>query len=447
MAGLIGGAHPARKVLTLVHAIAAGASHIDHAEILRAGDTARVLGHRVMAPSTLGTFLRAFTFGYVRQLEAVVGTVLVRAWALGAGPGQARLVIDVDSTICEVEGKKKQGAAYGYTKVLGYHPILASRADSGEIVHARMRKGSANTARGARRFIDEVVARLRRAGAAGEIVMRFDSGFWSKDTIATLARHGVRYTMAVRTNTRGVAEAIAGIDETAWSDIAYTPGGQAQVAETEYGGRRLIVRRTRLTDARQARLWPDWRHFAFLTDLDADAAEIDAFHRAHASVELAIRDLKEGAGLEHCPSGNFSANSAWLQCAVLAHNLIRWTATIAEAEPTDRLTVARTVRFQLLAIPARLVNRSGTLTLRTPARWPWAELSPAASTPFEPCPPPANPPAARRPATLTPALTTQTPQDSSTGHVHTAGQQRPTNPKILGPKTSLLPTADRWIEA
>jgi Transposase DDE domain group 1 len=374
MGGLIGGAHPGRKVLTLVHAIVAGGSHIDHAEILRAGDTARVLGHRVMAPSTLGTFLRSFTFGHVRQLEAVVGAVLARAWALGAGPGQARLVIDIDSTICEVEGKKKQGAADGYTKVLGYHPILASRADTGEIVHARMRKGSANTARGGRRFIDEVVARLRRAGAAGEMVMRFDSGFWSKDTIATLARHRVDYTMAVRTNTKGVAEAIAAIDETAWTEIAYTPGGQAQVAETEYQGRRLIVRRTRLTNARQARLWPDWRHFAFLTDLHGDAPDIDAFHRAHASVELVIRDLKEGAGLEHCPSGYFSANSAWLQCAVLAHNLILWTATIAEAGPTNRLTVARTVRFQLLAIPGRLVNRSGIPTLRAPARWPWAAL-------------------------------------------------------------------------
>ncbi len=195
-----------------------------------------------------------FTFGYVRELEAIAGKVMERAWALGAGPGETRLVIDVDSTICQVEGKHKQGAAYGYTSVLGYHPILASRADSGEIVHARMRKGSANTARGARRFIDEVVARLRRAGAAGEIVVRFDSGFWSKDTIATLARHRVRYTMAVRTNTKGVAEAIAGIDETAWREIAYTPGGVAQVAETEYGQRRLVVRRTRLTDSRQARL-------------------------------------------------------------------------------------------------------------------------------------------------------------------------------------------------
>jgi hypothetical protein len=374
MAGLVGGAHPARKVLTLVHTIVAGGSHIDHAEILRAGDTARVLGHGVMAPSTLGTFLRAFSFGHVRQLEAVVGQVLERAWRLGAGPGEGGLVVDVDSTICEVEGKHKQGAAYGYTKVLGYHPILASRADTGEIVHARMRKGSANTARGARRFIDEIVARLRRAGATGQIVLRFDSGFWSKDTITTLARLKVSYTMAVHANHKAVAEVIAGIDEAAWTEIDYPSGGQAQVAESEYWGRRLIVRRTRLTDPRQARLWPDWRHFAFLTDLNADPVDLDAFHRAHASVELAIRDLKEGAGLEHCPSGNFSANSAWLQCAVLAHNLIRWTATIGQPTPVDRLTVARTVRLQLLAIPARLVNRSGTLTLRGPARWPWAQL-------------------------------------------------------------------------
>ena len=125
-------------------------------------------------------------------------------------------VFDVDSTICEVHGYKKQGAAYGYTKVVGYHPIVAVRADSGEVLHARMRKGSANTARGARRFIDELVARLRRAGAGGEIVMRFDSGFWSNDTIKVLARHGVRYTMAVRANNKYVAAVIAAIDENAW---------------------------------------------------------------------------------------------------------------------------------------------------------------------------------------------------------------------------------------
>jgi hypothetical protein len=371
LVGRVGGSRPGRKVLTLVHAMVAGASHIDHVDVLRAGNTAAVLPHRVMAPSTLGTFLRSFTFGHVRQLEAVVGEVLRRAWSLGAGPGSARLVIDVDSTVCEVEGKLKQGAAFGYTKVLGYHPLLASRADTGEVLHARMRKGSANTARGARRFIDELVARVRRAGASGEIVMRLDSGFWSKATIATLGRLNVRYTMAVRTNTRGVAAAIAAIDESTWRRIDYTADGEAQVAECTYGGRRLIVRRTRLTDRRQLRLWPDWRHFAFLTDLDGDAVSLDAFHRQHAVIELDIRDLKDGAGLEHIPSGNFSANSAWLQCAVLAHNLIRWTATAGQPSPVEQRTVARTFRQRLIDMPGRLINHAGTPTLRGPLNWPW----------------------------------------------------------------------------
>jgi len=372
LTGRVGGARPGRKVLTLVHAIVAGASHIDHADLLRCGGTGRVLPFRVMAPSTLGTFLRSFTFGHVRQLEAVVGESLRRAWTMGAGPGSARLVVDVDSTVCQVAGKAKSGAAFGYTRVLGYHPILATRADTGEVLHARMRKGSANTARGARQFINEVVARLRRAGASGEMVMRFDSGFWSKDTIATLARHDVRYTMALRTNTPAVAAVIAAIADDAWVDIDYTPDGQAQVAECTYWDKRLIVRRTRLTGAAQARLWPDWRHFGFLTDLDGDAASLDAFHRDHAVVELAIRDLKEGAGMEHVPSGNFSANSAWLQCAVLAHNLIRWSVTLGQPGPVDRLTVARTVRVRLIAVPGRIVNRAGTITLRGPAGWPWA---------------------------------------------------------------------------
>lgn len=373
LVGRIGGALPGRKVLTLVHTIVAGGSHIDHADVLRAGGTQGVLAHRVMAPSTLGTFLRAFTFGHVRQLEAVVGEALARAWALGAGPGAGRLVVDVDSTICEVAGKLKAGAAFGYTKVLGYHPLLATRAETGEVLHARMRTGSANTQRGARRFVEELVGRVRRAGASGEIVMRFDSGFWSNATLATLARLNVRYTMAVRTNTKGLDAVIGAIDEGSWVDIDYTPDGQAQVAETIYHGRRLVVRRTRLTDTRQARLWPDWRHFAFLTDLDGDTVATDEFHRHHAVVELAIRDLKEGAGLEHVPSGHFFANGAWLCCAVLAHNLIRWTATIGEPGPVQ-CRVARTIRTQLINIPARLVNRSGTPTLRGPFHWPWAQL-------------------------------------------------------------------------
>ena len=379
LTGRVGGARPGRKVLTLTHSMIASGTHIDHADMLRAGSTAAVLGHRVMAPSTIGTFLRTFTFGHVRQLEAVNGQALQRSWAAGVGPLDA-LVIDIDSTICEVDGKNKQGAGYGYTHELGYHPILATRADTGEVLHARMRKGAANTQRGARRFIDEVVARVRRAGAVGELTLRVDSGFWSNDTVVGLNRLNVRYTMAVRTNTKGINNAIAAIPDNAWRDIEYTCDGQAQVAECNYttgSGKkaatlRLIVRRTRLTDKQQMKLWPDWRHHAFLTDIDGDAVDLDRFHRQHAVVELAIRDLKEGAGLEHVPSGNFHANSAWLQCAVLAHNLIRWTTILGGVRVDDQLIVARTIRTRLLALPGRIVNRAGRPTLRLPINWPWA---------------------------------------------------------------------------
>lgn len=381
LTGRVGGALPGRKILTLVHAMVAGASHIDHTDMLRAGSTGTVLGHAVMAPSTLGTFLRAFTFGHLRQLDRVIAETIRRAWAAGAGPGDGQLVVDIDSTIAAVHGHHKQGASYGYTHELGYHPILATRADTGEVLHARMRKGSANTQRGTRRFVEELVARVRRAGATGELVMRFDSGYWSNDTISVLGRLNVRYTMAVRTGTKAVAAAIAGIAESAWVDIDYTCDGVAQVAECEYATgsgkrrvtRRLVVRRTRLTDTAQAKLWPDWRHHGFLTDLPGDAVTLDAFHRRHAVVELTIRDLKEGAGLEHIPSGYFFANGAWLACAVLAHNLTRWTARLGGIAARNQLVVARTIRTRLISMPGRLVNRAGTPTLRLPTDWPWAD--------------------------------------------------------------------------
>ena len=144
-----------------------GADSIDDCDVLRSGRTARVLGHRVMAPSTLGTFLRAFTFGHVRQLDRVLGELLGRAWRAGAGPGPQRLVVDVDSFIQEVHGKQKQGASYGYTSKLGYHPLVATRSGSGEVLHMRFRTGRANSQRGIIRFTDELIARVRRAGAGG----------------------------------------------------------------------------------------------------------------------------------------------------------------------------------------------------------------------------------------------------------------------------------------
>jgi len=379
LTGREGGSGPGRKVLTVVCAIVAGATHIDHVDILRAGSTQRVLPFRVMAPSTIGTFLRAFTFGHVRQLDAVADRVLKRVWNLGAGPAPGEdLVIDVDSTIAEVHGHHKQGAAYGYTKQLGYHPLLATRAGTGEILHARMRKGSAGSSRGVVRFVDELLARVRRAAADGQITLRAASGFWSWKLVDALNRHGVLWSITVSQHA-AIRAAIAAIPETAWVDIDYTLGGKAQVADTDYTtgtGRRertvrFVVRRTRLT-GRQAQLFPDWRHHAFITNTAHDAVTADAFHRNHAIVELAIRDLKEGAGLEHCPSGHYSANAAWLACAVLAHNLTRWTGLLGDASP-DRVTLNHaTIRTRLIAIAATLVNRSGRPTLRLPLNWPWA---------------------------------------------------------------------------
>ena len=371
-----GSARPGRKILTLVAAMIAGATHIDHVNMLRAGATGRVLPFKVMAPSTIGSFLRSFTFGHIRQLDAVMSRTLGRAWSLGAGPGDRPLVVDLDSTICEVHGKQKQAASYGYTRRLGYHPLLATRANTGEVLFARMRKGSANTARGVIRFVDELAANLARAGATGPITVRADSGFWSWKLCDRLDAHGIAWSITVRLH-KNMKTAIAGIDDDAWVDIDYPDAGQAQVAETTYtAGRgkkqrtvRLVVRRTRLTEPTQRRLWPDWRHHAFITsDTKTTTIDADRFHREHAVIELAIRDLKEGAGLEHIPSGHYHANAAWLACTVLAHNLGRWTTLLADHPPVTN----RTRRTRLISLPAAIANRSGRILLRFPARWPWA---------------------------------------------------------------------------
>ena len=237
-----------------------------------------------------------------------------------------------------------------------------------------MRKGSAGSSRGVVRFVDELVANLRRAGAAGPTTVRADSGFWSRKLIDRLDAHDVKWSITVALRS-AVRAAIQAIGDTAWTDIDYTKGGHAQVAETEYTtGRgkqkrtvRLVVRRTRLAEGAQQRLWPDWRHHAFITNTELDTAAADEFHRGHAVVELAIRDLKEGTGLEHVPSGHYGANCAPLACAVLAHNIGHWTTALAGASPATN----RSRRTRLVALAAVLVNRSGTPTLRYPARWPW----------------------------------------------------------------------------
>src|SRR3954468_2897095 len=210
-----GAANPGRKVMALLFAMVLGADSIDDTEVLRVGRTRRLLGGWLPGPSTLGTFLGAFTFGHVRQLDKLLAESLQRAWKAGAGPGDGRLVIDVDSFVGEVCGALKQGAAYGYTKVFGYHPILATRADTREALHIRLRRGSANTQKGIKRFLEELVARVERAGAAGTKLLRADSGFWNKKVFARLEQAGWQYSIGVRM-TKEIRAAVEAIDADGW---------------------------------------------------------------------------------------------------------------------------------------------------------------------------------------------------------------------------------------
>jgi Transposase DDE domain group 1 len=363
---LPGAGNAGRKVMSLVFAMALGADSIDDCDVLRSGCTRRLLGGWVAAPSTLGTFLRAFTFGHVRQLDRLLGEALTRAWQAGAGPGDGRLIIDVDSFVGEVCGRLKQGAAYGYTRLFGYHPILATRADTREALHIRLRKGSANTQKGMLRFTDELIARVTRAGATGVKLLRADSGFWNTKVFERLEKAGWQYSIGVRM-IKTVRAAVEAIPDDAWTKIDYPDDGEAQIAETVYGGRRLIVRRTRLLGA-QAELWPDWRHFCFITSRTDDIAVVEAEHRDHAVVEQVIADLKDQA-LAHFPSGHFHANAAWTVLAALTHNLLRWTELLGL--PGAVVRAARTVRRRLLALPGRLTRHARGWTLHLPARWPW----------------------------------------------------------------------------
>jgi DDE family transposase len=364
-----GAANPGRKVATMLSAMALGADCIEDCEVLRSGHTAAVLPHRIAAPSTLGTFLRSFTFGHVRQLDKVLAETLTRAWKAGAGPGSDRLVVDIDSFVSEVHGYTKQGAAYGYTRRRGYHPLLATRADTGEVLHIRLRKGSAGSARGALRFVEELIARTERAGAVGEKLLRADSAFNNKKVFGRLECAGWRYSIGIPVQPY-VRLAIEEIEESEWVALAgYPERGEAEIAETVLGGRRLIVRRTRLV-GEQAELFPDWRHFAFLTNRTEELEVVEAEHRQHAVVELCIRDLKDQA-LAHFPSGQWGANAAWAVIAALAHNLLRWVGVLGL--PGSTLRAARTLRRRLLALPGRLTRTARRWTLHLPARWPWQD--------------------------------------------------------------------------
>jgi hypothetical protein len=372
-----GRANAGEKAMTVISSVLAGGDCIDDVDALRSGGTAAVVGHRVAAPSTVGTFLRGFRWGHVRQLDAVSRMVLARAWEAGAGPGAAPLTVDLDSTICETYGLLKQGGSrFTYTHVRGYHPLLAAAAGTGDVLHSRLRGGSANTVRGAASFVAETVSRVREAGATGVITLRADSGFYSGKVIRTCRQLDVRFSVTVRLS-RPLHQVIAAIPEKAWTPIPYFLDG-ADVAETTYtpfGGRnakpvRLIVRRVRPTAGTQLDLEGIvFTYHAFITDREGDTLELEADHRRHAEVENTIRDLKEGVALNHMPSGRFGANGAWLALNVLAHNLARWVTRLGLGETLIR---TKTLRHRHLCLPGRLAHSARRVHLHLPTAWPWS---------------------------------------------------------------------------
>ena len=229
-----GRANTGDKLLTLVASALAGGDFIDDADALRAGGTVGVLGCVVKAPSTLGTFLRSFRWGHVRQLDRVSRQLLARAWAAGAGPGDLPLTIDLDSTICETYGLDKEGARHhNYIGARGYHPLLAIAAGTGDVLMSRLREGRANTARGAAHFLRETVGRVRYGGASGQLTVRADSGFYAHALVAVCREMGVRFSITIRQH-KGLRELIEAIPEQDWTPIPYWMDGAADVAETTY---------------------------------------------------------------------------------------------------------------------------------------------------------------------------------------------------------------------
>jgi hypothetical protein len=378
-----GAAHAGVKAMTLIYSALAGGDCIDDAALLRSGSTAALLAHELRAPSTLGTYLRSFTFGHTRQLDAVSRQLFARAWGAGAGVGDAPLTIDIDSTICETYGLAKEGGSrFTYTGVRGYHPLLAVVAGTGEVLHSRLRAGPANTIRGSAHFIGETITRLRGAGASGKLTLRADSGFYSAKVVAVCRKRKVCFSITMPIHRRLHAR-LGALPEEAWTAIPYfLPGaGVAEISYTPFGAKgtpvRLIVRRVPPTPGSQLALFTHYTYHAFICNREGDTLTLEADHRRHAEIENIVRDLKYGVGLNHLPSGKFAANAAWLAFQVLAHNLGVWVNRLGLRGAPLR---TKTLRSRYLALAGRLTRSARRLFLALPACWPWQDEFMAALT-------------------------------------------------------------------
>ncbi|MDP9821168.1 hypothetical protein J2S59_003890 [Nocardioides massiliensis] len=411
------GANAGLKVTSLVGGMVAGADSIDDMALLRHGGMGRLFT-RAYAPSTLGSFLRAFTFGHVRQLDAIASRFLIALGGLtgllGASADPAAsdtdtdlevdrgyALVDVDDTIIEVHGYAKQGAGFGYSGVRGLNALLATLTVPGGapvVVAQRLRKGSTGSPRGAKRLVGDAVRTARRLlGKNRPILVRMDSAFYGRRPVHAAIAGGAAVSVTVRMDKR-IKAAIEAIADDAWTTIEYTdaifdePSGRwisrAEVAEIDFTAfaaqkksdhvpGRLVVRRIpdfnaeKNKAAGQDTLFDTWRFHAFFTTTDADVLDTvaaDKMHRHHAVIEQVHADLK-GAALAHLPSGVFTANAAWLVLAVIAFNLTRAAASLTDRELAKATTA--TLRRKLIIVPARVATSARRITLHLPHAWPW----------------------------------------------------------------------------
>jgi hypothetical protein len=392
------GVDAAAKVASIVAGMLTGADSIDDLDVLREGAVDKVLPG-VKAPSTLGTFMRAFTFGHVRQLGAVAAGLLTALTGIVALlPDRAEhhrdavTWLDVDDTMRETHGYAKQGVGYGYNKVKGLNALLAvvsTATTAPVIVGHRLRKGAVSSARGAGKFLADAIAATRRAGAAAQICCRLDSAFYNHSVVKAILAGKARFSITARMD-KAVMNAIAGIGEDRWVSIKYPNAiydeeqqrwiSDAQVAEITYTAftskpkaqrvtARLIVRRVKRLNpntapAGQSELFSVYRHHAVFTNSTEPMLTAEAHHRDHAIVEQVIADLKSSA-LKHFPSSRYDANGAWLACAVIAYNLARAVGTLANPKFGKARTA--TIRTRLINTPARVAYSALTYTLHLPA--------------------------------------------------------------------------------
>jgi Transposase DDE domain group 1 len=392
-----GSANPSPKLTTVIAGMCVGADSIDDLDVVRSGGL-KTLFKGVYAPSTVGTLLREFTFGHARQLESVLREHLAglceRVDLLPGADG--RVFVDIDSLLRPVYGHAKQGASYGHTKIAGKQVLrkglsplittISTATGAPVITGARLRAGKTNSGKGAARMIAQAVATARAAGGSGAILVRGDSAYGNSTVVGACRRAGARFSL-VLTKSPTVATAINSIDDDAWTPVKY-PGAvrdpatgawisDAEVAETTYTAfsstdhpvtARLIVRRVKDARYRDA-LFPVWRYHPFFTDTDEPVDAADITHRRHAIIETVFADVIDGP-LAHMPSGRFGANSAWILCAAIAHNLLRAVGVLAGG--AHAVARGATLRRRIVTIPARLARPQRRPVLHLPIHWPWA---------------------------------------------------------------------------